>query len=96
MKLGHLLKKCAKIKKSEALVAGNEQKSKEADDVLSLLESEWTDEVSSKALSTLKENKMHSKEQVLPLTEDIMKLQTYLQKMTSTLQDSLSVTSQTT
>lgn len=32
IKLGHLLKKCAKIKKSEALISGNEKDIKDADD----------------------------------------------------------------
>jgi hypothetical protein len=80
IKIGHLLKKCARIKKSASLISGDSIYGKQADDFLNLIENEWTDEVSSCALQTLKSNKMN-KAQILPLTEDIMKLQGYLQNL---------------
>lgn len=79
LKLQHLLKKCTRIKKSEALIERDSESGRQADDFLSLIENEWNDEVSSSALDTLKETKMN-KGQVLPLTEDIVKLQEHLQK----------------
>jgi hypothetical protein len=74
MKLGHLLKKCARIKKSDALISGNEIEEKDADGFLTLLENDWTDTISSRALQILKENKITATEPVIPLTEDIMTL----------------------
>ncbi|XP_053390953.1 uncharacterized protein LOC123563710 [Mercenaria mercenaria] len=83
MKIRHLLKKCVRIEKSAALIAGDSERSKQANDFLGLIEDEWTDEVSCCALQTLKQNKMN-KAQALPLTEDIMKLQDHLQTLTNT------------
>lgn len=88
LKLQHLLKKCTRIKKSEALIERDSESGRQADDFLSLIENEWNDEVSSSALDTLKETKMN-KGQVLPLTEDIVKLQEHLQKKTDLLVASL-------
>ena len=89
MKLGHLLKKCARIKKSDSLISGNEMDEKDADGFLTLLQNDWTDAISSRALQTLKENKLTSTEPVVPLTEDIMTLQNYLKSQTATLEEAL-------
>ncbi|XP_033730120.1 uncharacterized protein LOC117319420 [Pecten maximus] len=88
LKIGHLLKKCAKIKKSSALSSGDSDLGKNADDFLTLLDDEWTDEISSSALQTLNTNKMN-KGQLLPLTEDLKKLQCYFQEKSKSLSASL-------
>lgn len=79
LKLGHSLKKCAKIKTSMALIEGSEDMSKNADAFYTLCENEWSDSISSSALQTLTTNKMN-KGQGLPLTEDIEKLQSLLRE----------------
>ena len=84
LKLGHLLKKCAKLSKSEALISGNSEQANKADGFLSLCKDEWTEEISSSALQTLTRNKMN-KGQMLPLSEDIMQLQSYFLQNTELL-----------
>ena len=79
LKLGHSLKKCAKIKTSMALIEGSEDMRKNADAFYTLCENEWSDSISSSALQTLTANKMN-KGQGLPLTEDIKKLQSMLKE----------------
>jgi len=60
-KIGHLLKKCAKIKKSSALSSGDSVMGRKADEFLSLCIDDWTDEISSSALQTLETNKINKK-----------------------------------
>jgi len=61
LKIGHLLKKCAKIKKSSALSSGDSVMGRKADEFLSLCIDDWTDEISSSALQTLETNKINKK-----------------------------------
>ena len=61
---------------------------RKADEFLSLCIDDWTDEISSSALQTLETNKINKK-QMLPLTEDIQKLQLYFQEKTNLLSSSL-------
>jgi hypothetical protein len=84
LKLGHSLKKCAKVKKSMALIEGNEELSRHSDAFYTLCENEWSDSISSSALQTLMTNKAN-KSQGLPLTEDIKKLQSLLKGKTREL-----------
>lgn len=77
LKLGHLLKKAAKVCKTDSLIHGNNDLISRCEEFLTLLESEWTDEISSTALRTVVQTKIN-KGQGLPLTEDIQKLQTFL------------------
>jgi hypothetical protein len=88
LKLGHLLKKCSKVAKSEALIFGDVEQGKKADNFLTLCEDEWTDEISTIALQTLSTNKMN-KGHLLPLSEDIMKLKKYFDQKTESLLDTL-------
>ena len=88
LKLGHLLKKCAKVLKCEALISGDTELGNRADGFLSLCEDEWTDEISSCALSTLTTKKMN-KGQTLPLSNDIVKLQKYFDEKAKTLVETL-------
>lgn len=73
LKLGHSLKKCAMLVKSTCIMSGDDSKRKKVDDFFSLCELEWTDEISSTALSNLKTAQMN-RPQTLPLTADLQKL----------------------
>ncbi|XP_056007620.1 uncharacterized protein LOC125653612 [Ostrea edulis] len=84
LKLGHSLKKCAKIKNSLALIQGNGDSTKDAEGFFTLCENEWTDSVSSSAFQTLASNKLN-KGHGLPLAEDIQKMQTLLKEKTEEL-----------
>ncbi|KAH3741512.1 hypothetical protein DPMN_048237 [Dreissena polymorpha] len=53
LKIGHLLKKCAKVAKSEALIIGDLDQGTRANNFLTLCNDEWADEISSCALQTL-------------------------------------------
>ncbi|XP_056003954.1 uncharacterized protein LOC125662207 isoform X6 [Ostrea edulis] len=88
LKLGHLLKKCAKVAKSEALINGDVEGGSRADNFLTLCENEWTDEISSSALQTLTRNKMN-KGYLLPLSEDIIRLNKFLDQKTESLLETL-------
>lgn len=88
LKIGHLLKKCAKLAKSEALINGDVEQGSRADNFLTLCEEEWTDEISSSALQTLTKNNMN-KGHLLPLSEDIMQLKTFLDQKTDSLLENL-------
>ena len=86
LKLGHLLKKCAKIQKSSSLIECDSEKGRKADEFLSLVEAEWTDDISSSALQTLASQKMN-KGDMLPISEDILKLQAYFNDQTKNITD---------
>ena len=88
LKLGHLLKKCAKVAKSDALINRDFEQGSRADNFLTLCEDERTDEISSSAFQTLARNKMN-KGHLLPLSEDIMRLNTYFDQKSETLLESL-------
>ena len=77
LKLGHSLKKCGSIVICACLKEGNEERRKTLKNFIYLCDKEWSVEVSSSALSTLATSKMN-KPQLIPLTEDIQKLHTYL------------------
>ncbi|XP_060083174.1 uncharacterized protein LOC132562449 [Ylistrum balloti] len=94
LKIGHLLKKCAKVKKAMSLISADTQSGSNADAFLTLCESEWSDDVSIAALQTLSSEK-RNKGSILPLTEDITKIQRFLKEKSSSLtaeiEDSLSL-----
>ena len=77
LKLGHAMKKCAVLLKSAALQESNKELEVKSDAFLQLCDMEWTSEVSSMAMKTLRSKKMN-KTAVLPLTRDISKLSSYL------------------
>jgi hypothetical protein len=76
LKLGHLLKKCAKIVKSDA-TKKNRSEIEDADYFYQLCETEWADELSSKALNTVI-TRQRNKVQLLPLSEDVSTLHKFL------------------
>lgn len=59
------------------LKENNDDKIKIADTLVSLYENDWTDIISSQALSSLHEKK-YNKPMLIPLVEDVKKLNTYL------------------
>lgn len=72
-KLGHSLKKCCHILRSEALIAGDDQLQVSTAGFLNLCDSDWKEHITFSALETLQMNKSQ-KAHVLPLTEDVKKL----------------------
>ncbi|XP_060085124.1 uncharacterized protein LOC132564488 [Ylistrum balloti] len=81
LRIGHLLKKCAK---AMSLISADTQSGSNADAFLTLCESEWSDDVSIAALQTLSSEK-RNKGSILPLTEDITKIQRFLKEKSSSL-----------
>nr|XP_022296603.1 uncharacterized protein LOC111106281 isoform X2 [Crassostrea virginica] len=79
LKLGHSLQKSANFLKSEGLKENDDDKIKTAESFLSLYENDWTDAISSQALSSLHDKK-YNKPLLMPLVEDVKKLNCYLEK----------------
>ena len=79
LKLGHSLAKCAQVKKGIAIREDNVEMRQEAESYLGLHNPDYSDMISSPALSTLKCRK-HNKPLELPLTEDLIKLKQYLER----------------
>ena len=79
LKLGHSLKKCAMLLVSEALQTGSKYKEEKANAFIRLCDMEWSNEVSTTALSTLRTQKLN-KVTIVPLTEDITKMHSFLKK----------------
>nr|CAI5821174.1 unnamed protein product [Callosobruchus analis] len=77
LKLGHSLRKCSQIVRGVALRKGDLKLEKEMSGFISIMEIEWQNRISSVALRSLSERKMNSA-QMLPITEDLMKLNFYL------------------
>lgn len=83
LKLGHMLKKCAKIVKTDAIKTNSRNDMENAEFFKQLCETEWSGEVSAKALQTLV-TKRRNKVKLLPLSEDVTKLHSYLNKEMTT------------
>ena len=66
LKLGHSLRKCAKICQGQAIEMDHEEKRKKIKSFLKLMDINWSEEMSSNALRTLYEAKRH-KVKLLPL-----------------------------
>ena len=75
LKLGHSLKKCAAIEKANCIQGQRDEKA--VDGFLRLMELKWTDQISRRAHKTLEEVKWNRPE-MLPLTEDLYKIQQHL------------------
>jgi hypothetical protein len=76
-KLGHSLIKCAKLKKREAIKHGNKKWEAQADRFIALHTSDWADNISAKALMTLKLNRLKGPE-TLPGSNDLVKLKDHI------------------
>lgn len=77
LKLGHSLRKCINIEKGASLRRNDNVRVKELKNLIALMDIEWADKISSSALSTLSNRKMN-KDDLLPLTADLIKLNEYL------------------
>ncbi|KAM4592751.1 uncharacterized protein PAE49_003226 isoform 2-T2 [Odontesthes bonariensis] len=77
LKLRHSLVKVSYILQGEALRQGDNDLKSKAEQFIKLIELEWTTHVSSNALKTFYQKKWNSP-QILPLSEDIKKLQDHL------------------
>ena len=77
LKLGHTVKRCAKILEGNSLENGNVSVVTMARDFQNLCELNWADQVSTHALRTLYEAK-RNKPKLLPLTEDTVLLANFL------------------
>lgn len=87
LKLGHSLKKCAKLVRTKAIQNGEEDLRNRMQSFLDLFETEWKERVSSKAHSTLHRAKFN-RPQILPLVEDVVLLHKYLNDRTKEVQSS--------
>ena len=79
LKLGHSLKKCAALLKSQALQSGDEVLKKKASDFIELYESDWSAEISSMSLRTMQARNFNKTKSV-PFARDIQLLSTYLEE----------------
>lgn len=84
LKLGHSLKKCGQLLRSQHLMANDFEAARESEIFVSLLENDWAELVSHHALQQLKRRK-ENQPALLPLTEDIKQLMKYLDAETSRL-----------
>ncbi|KAL7872223.1 hypothetical protein SRHO_G00072060 [Serrasalmus rhombeus] len=72
-KIGYSLKRAAEILVGESLISGNTRTERDAKKFIEVMETQWNTYVSGHALNTLKTAKWN-KDEMIPLTEDIMKL----------------------
>lgn len=77
LKLGHCLKRCAKILKSKALQHADPVMKARATDFNDLCVLEWSQNVSSAALTTLQQRKWH-KPTTLPISSDVSIVHRYV------------------
>ena len=88
LKLGHSLKKCAALLKSQALQSGDEVLKKKSSDFIELYESDWSVEISSKSLQTMQEQNLNKTKRI-PFAKDIQLLNSFLEKEANQLKDQL-------
>ena len=69
--MGHSLRKCAILARTNALKDGNRELSALHSEFLEVLDAEWTDRISSPALRALSDEKLHKDEEI-PLKKDEM------------------------
>ena len=77
LKLGHSLKKVAKLMESNARMSGNDEMVAQAVDFQKVHETRWSDYISLTALRNIHKAKWNTP-LILPFTEDIQKLYSYL------------------
>ncbi|KAK0132576.1 hypothetical protein N1851_032543 [Merluccius polli] len=80
VKLGHSLKTVGAIMIGQCVQAEDEAAANRVRSFLGLVSSEWNHYVSHRARTNLEENKWNKKE-MIPLTDDVIKLQKYLKSM---------------
>ena len=89
LKVGHALKKCAKILKSKALQTEDESLKKRACSFIDLLDEDWATDISTVVLQTMAVKRFNRPKR-LPLTKDIQKLHAYLEERAQDLHKQLS------
>lgn len=82
LKIGHALKKLAKLVKRQAIESREYEKIRDIDYFSDLCNAEWGDEIARYALDTLQQRR-RNKVNLLPVTSDVQKLVSYL-RQTST------------
>jgi len=88
LKLGHTLKACTKTAISSAMQTHRDDRVKTFANFIRLCDLEWSEKISSHALRSLSRCKFN-KPSILPLAEDVNKLQMFLKTAASQFQDSL-------
>ncbi|KAL8589911.1 hypothetical protein ACOMHN_023998 [Nucella lapillus] len=83
-RLGQTLQKCARIVKSAALQAGDQVLKAKACEFLELMQSDWTAEITTFAQQTL-QTRRFNKPKILPLANDVTKLNAFLEQRASRL-----------
>ena len=73
LKIGMVIRKCCVLAKCLAIKSANNIRRTQADDFLALMDGEWSDLLSSSLLRELYDKKLN-KDTVLPVTSDLMKL----------------------
>lgn len=76
LKLGYSLKKCAGIMLGKSIKSGDQAGERKAEAFLKLYDLEWNKRISKCALATLSQRKTNAP-QLLPLTQDLVTLQSY-------------------
>ncbi|KAJ8969912.1 hypothetical protein NQ314_001529 [Rhamnusium bicolor] len=79
LKIGYLLRKCVALESGAALRKGLIRRHNELKPFTELIDLEWAVKISSKALTTLHRKKINAT-QLLPLTNELMKLNEYLKE----------------
>lgn len=88
LKLGHSLKACADILKSKALQTGDNVLEKQAKSFIKLYTSDWSHQISSRALNTMHKRKYNATRRI-PLAKDVQLLYKFLQGKLNDAQKSL-------
>jgi hypothetical protein len=88
LKLGHSLKKCARLMRTDANITEKKLKRKRAASFIELYEDEWAERVSSKALASL-HRMSFNRPQLLPLVADVVCLHKYVELELEKLQEAI-------
>ncbi|XP_065943595.1 uncharacterized protein [Magallana gigas] len=79
LKIGYSLQRCARIYRSDGIIESDITKQENGSAFIQLYESDWNDLISSRARQTLSEKKYNAPK-MLPLCEDVYKLNSYLKE----------------
>ena len=90
IKLGHSLKKCAKLLKCETIIGGQARLKAQADYFTALVEIKWNDEIGRTARTELRQRKWN-KPALPPLTSDLKILRKHSKKVSDCAITALSV-----
>lgn len=89
LKLGHALKACAEIVEAQSLIGREKERQQEAVEFIKLCDIRWKWDVSTHALTDLSQRKFN-KPQLIPLTEDLARLQKFLKENGNSMSKQLS------